>query len=102
ASFRCAKDETRGADRCGNVDNRFCRRRANGVTKKWLIISGLLFGCVEDCSGFGIVWPLAFRVLLGHERLLAHKKQVQSAAGLLRFAQGEVECASRASDGAEN
>src|SRR5207247_6424529 len=96
AGLRCAEDETRGADRSGNIDNRFCRRRANGVTKKRLIISGLLFGCAEDRAGFGVFLPFASDVLLSHKRLFAHKKQIKTAAGFAGFAQGEVKRAAGA------
>jgi hypothetical protein len=62
----------------------------------------LLFGGVENLTGFGIFLPFAFRVLLGHKPLLAHEEQIEPPAGLARLAQGEIERAPGAANRAEN
>jgi len=55
----------------------------------------------EDRAGFGVFLPFAFRVLLGHERLLAHKQQIKPRPSLARFAQGEVRACGCAANCAE-
>ena len=99
---RSAENQTGCAQRSGNVGYGFGGRLADRITKQWGTIAGLLFGGVENLPGLGIFLPFTFRVLLGHETLLAHEEQIEPSAGLARLAQSEIERAPGAANGAEN
>src|SRR6266446_654582 len=99
---RCAENETRRAERGGDVGDGFRSGRGHGIAEKRRMIAGFSLGRSEDFARFGIVLPSALTVLLGHETLLAHKEQIKPAPSLARLAQGKVERASSATNGAEN
>ena len=61
-----------------------------------------LSGFIENPARFFVILPLSSGILLCHERLLAHKKQIEPPAGFARFAQGEIERAPGAADGAQD
>src|SRR5207302_2910100 len=99
---RCAQDESRSPERGGYVDDGFGGGFADGITEKWRMIAGFFFCGGENFGGFRVFLPFAFAVLLGHEALLAHKEKIKPASGLARFAQGEVQRAAGAANGAKN
>src|SRR5438045_6136348 len=99
---RCAQDETRSPERGGYVDDGFGGGFADGITKKRRMISGFFFCGGENFGGFRVFLPFAFAVLLGHEALLAHEGKIKPASGRARLAQGEVQRACAAANGAKN
>ena len=86
------RNEARGAESGGNIDNRFGGGGTDGVSKQRRMIAGLFFRfALKIVLASGSSCHLRFDVLLGHERLFAHEKQIEAAPGFARFAQGEVE-----------
>ena len=97
-----ADNDTGGAERRGNIDNCFGSGGTDRVTEKGRMTRVSFAFCFgEDGAGFRVLLPFAFRVVLGHERLLAHKQQIKPGSSLARFAQGEVERAACAANCAE-
>src|SRR5205823_9939773 len=82
--------------------NCFGRRWADRVTKEWRLIGRFGFGFAENLASLGVLLPFALSILLSHERLFAHKEQIETPTCLARFAQGEVEGAAGAANGAQD
>ena len=100
--MRSAQNDARRTERGRDINYRFRGGWTDRVTKEGRHLAGLLFGCTEDGARLRVFLPFAFYVLLGHERLLPHEKQIKTTAGFARFAQSEIESAPGAADRAQD
>src|ERR1051325_607077 len=91
AALRRSENNSRYTECCGDVDNRVCSGRTNGISKDRLLVDGFLFCFCEDCACFTVLLPFAFCVLLGHKRLFTDEQKIKTPAGFACLAQSKVD-----------